>query len=304
MAFMRRFIAFPFTRNDTCVVEKIAVNLALHFVRPGYNKPVTTPSTLLNCTQCGGELHPEEGQFFITCPYCNSTVYLDKSRVVFHWRLAPTLDDQAAAASLARWMAGNDTVKDLDKKSRILGQTFAYFPVWYFKVKSGEKEQIFLEPAAATSVTELRTLNLPAGDLQKYDDALTPQSVQPSVPLDAALSWLAQKQVDTRQVAESALVHIPIYTFKYAFKNQPFTAVVEAATGRALANIFPAKAEAPYLAVGVVTALIFLCLAGVLALSAAGGGASMGIGALICVGGGVVAAPILFGVAAWIASKV
>lgn len=264
-----------------------------------------TTSAIFNCTQCGGELHPDEGQFFVTCPYCNSTVYLDKARVVFHWRLAPTLDDNAAAASLARWMAGNDTVKDLDKKSRILGRTFQYFPVWYFKIKSDGKEQIFLEPAAATSITELRNLNLPAGDLQKYDDALIPQSIEPSVPLDAALTWLAQKQVNTKQVTESALVHIPIYTFKYGFKDQAFTAVVEAATGRTLANLFPAKAEAPYLAVGCATAMVFLCLAGVLASTIfVDGGASLGIGALLCIGGGVVAAPVLFGVAAWIAAKV
>ncbi len=266
---------------------------------------MATLSTIFNCTQCGGDLHPDEGQFFVTCPYCNSTVYLDKARVVFHWVLTPTLDDKSAAAALARWMAGNDTVKDLDKKSRILGQTFQYFPVWYFKVKSGSKEQVFLEPAAATSVTELRTLNLPAGDLQKYNDALIPQSVQPSVPLDAALAWLAQKQVNTQQVVESALVHIPIYTFKYGFNNQMFTAVVEAATGRTLANLFPAKAEAPYLAIGWVTALVFLCLASVFALTAlVDNGSVLGIGALICVGGGVVAAPVLFGIAAWIASKV
>ena len=266
---------------------------------------MTTPTTIFNCTQCGGDLHPDEGQLFITCPYCNSTVYLDKARVVFHWSLAPTLDDKAAAASLARWMTGNDTVKDLDKKARILGQTFQYFPVWYFKVKSGEKERIFLEPAAATSITELRSLNLPAGDLQKYDDALVPQSVEPSVPLDAALLWLAQKQVNTQQVVESALVHIPIYTFKYGFKNQMFTAVVEAVTGRAIANIFPTKAEAPYLTVGCLTALVFLCLAGILSLAVYfDDGASLGIGALICVGGGAVAAPVLFAIAAWVASKV
>lgn len=269
-----------------------------------YNILMSTPSTLFTCTQCGGELHPDEGQMFITCPYCSSTVYLDKSRVVFHWRLAPTLNDQAAAAALARWMAGNDTVKDLDKKSRIVGRHFEYFPVWYFKVKTGGKEQIFLEPAAATSVTELRSLNLPAGDLQKYEDSLTPQSVQPSVPLDAALGWLAQKQVEPKQVVESALVHIPIYTFKYAFKDQVFTALVEAATGRALANIFPAKAEAPYLAAGCLTALTFTCLAGVLAALSFGEADQFGLGALICVCGGAIAAPILFAVAAWVASKV
>ena len=202
-------------------------------------------------------------------------------------------------------MAGNDTVKDLDKKSRILGQTFQYFPVWYFKVKNGEKEQIFLEPAAATSVTELRNINLPAGDLRKYEDSLTVQSVEPSVPLSAAQEWLAQKQVNIQQIVECALVHIPIFTFKYGFNNRMYTAVVEAATGRTLANIFPAKAEAPYLAVGCAAAAVFLCLASILALSLVGNsGFSTGIGSLICIGGGLVAAPILFAVASWVASRV
>ena len=266
---------------------------------------MTTPSasafSTLSCTQCGGELHPDEGQLFITCPYCSSTVYLDKSRVVFHWVLAPTLNEQQAAASLARWMAGNATVKDLDKKSKILGQVFQYFPVWYFKTKKGDKEQVYLEPAAATSVTELRSLNLPAGDLKKYDDGLVGQSIEPTVPLPAAQAWLAEKQVNLQQISESALVHIPIYTFKYGFKNKMYTAVVEAATGRTLANIFPAKAEAPYMAVGCATALTFLCLAVILAVSM--GNDSM-FGALLCVGGGVFAAAILFGIASWVASKV
>ncbi len=260
---------------------------------------------MLNCTQCGGELHPDEGQLFIACPYCGSTIYLDKSRVVFHWYLAPTLNDQQASAALARWMAGNDTVKDLDKKSRILGQTFQYFPVWYFKVKDGNNERIYLEPAAATSITELRNLNLPAGDLRKYEDSLLSTSLEPTVPLAAAQQWLLQKQVNLQQIAECALVHIPIYTFKYGFKNRLYTAAVEAATGRTLANIFPAKAEAPYLAVGCATALVFLCLAVLLAgFSVAGSGASTGIGLAICIGGGMVAAPVLFGFASWVASKV
>jgi len=267
---------------------------------------VTTPTapsfSVFNCTQCGGELHPDEGQLFITCPYCSSTVYLDKSRVVFHWYLASTINEQQAAAELARWMAGNDTVKDLDKKSRILGQTFQYFPVWFFKVNDGKTEKIFLEPAAATSLTELSNLNLPAGDLRKYEDGLAAQAVEPTVPLGAAQEWLSQKQVNLQQVSESALVHIPIHLFKYGFNNHMYTAAVEAATGKTLANIFPAKAEAPYMAVGCATALVFLCLAAVFAGFTANN--STGIGLVICLGGGLVAAPILFGIASWVASKV
>ena len=113
------------------------------------------------------------------------------------------------------------------------------------------------------------------------------------------------KEVNLQQVTESALVHIPIYTFKYGFQNKMYTAAVEAATGRALANIYPAKAEAPYMAVGCATALVCLCLAGILAASVAGNSsASSGIGFLICIGGGLLAAPILFAVASWVASRV
>ncbi len=109
--------------------------------------------TRLNCTQCGGELNPDEGQIFLTCPFCSSTVYVDKTRVVFHWSVAPTLDEQQAVAALYRWMSGSQTVKDLDKKAKVEGQLFEYFPLWYFKWKDNGKEVELLRPAAATSVS-------------------------------------------------------------------------------------------------------------------------------------------------------
>jgi hypothetical protein len=257
------------------------------------------------CTQCGGELHPDEGQLFVTCPFCNSTVYLDKSRVVFHWYLAPTLDEKRARASLARWMAGNETVKDLDEKSKIVERSFQYFPVWFFKRRRDGKEIILLEPAAATSVSELKRVKLPAGDLRKYDDELDTQAQQPTVPLQAALDWLKGRQVRQEEIAESALVHIPLYTFKYAYEGQRYTAVVEGATGRVLANIYPAKEEAPYLFVGGLSAIAFLGLALFPVIGALiDEGEGLGAGLLACVGVGIPVALVLFGLAVWVASKV
>jgi uncharacterized membrane protein YkoI len=263
--------------------------------------PISTP---LNCTQCGGELHPEEGESFVTCPYCAATVYLDKTQVVFHWRLNPTLNEQQATQALARWMSGSQTVKDLDKKARVTGYTFEYFPLWYFKARRGKDETIELQPGAATSITELRRLTLPAGDLSKYDPALEAQSVEPTVPLEAARDWLLQTQPGA-EVRESALVHVPIYIFKYVFRNQGFTAVVEAATGAVLANIFPAKAEAPYLLAGGITAAVYLCLAAFPLFGSAfgshnGSGIAFGVAVFI----GLVAAPFLFAFAVWVASKI
>lgn len=264
------------------------------------------PQTELHCPQCGGELHPEAGQLFLVCPFCNSTVYLDKSGVVFHWSLSPTLDESKARGALARWMAGNETVKDLDKKSQVVSASFEYFPIWYLKRREpDESEEMLIELAAASSVSELRQIKLPAGDLQKYDTDLDSQSLAPSVPLSAALSWLSDRGIPQEQIIEKSLVHIPLYTFKYVYKNQAYTAVVEAGTGRVFANIYPAKAETPYRTVGCLTALCYVILAIIpLYFSLERGWAGTGLGMFICVGIGLLTAPIFFGLAALIAAKV
>jgi len=264
------------------------------------------PQNVLNCTQCGGELHPDEGQIFLVCPFCSSAVYLDKSRVVFHWYLAPTIDEQKAAAALRRWMAGNQTVKDLDEKAQIGASSFEYFPVWYFKRRDeGGREQIILEPAAATSVSEIRHVKLPAGDLRKYEPQLDAQAHPPTVPLQGALSWLEGRQITQDQIVEQALVHIPLYSFKYIYKKTPYTAIVEAGTGGVFANIFPAKAEAPYVLAGGAAALVFLCLALFPVIGAMiNGGEGAGIGFAVAAGISLVAAPVLFALAAWVAAKV
>lgn len=264
-----------------------------------------TPSTQFLCTQCGGELHPDEGQMFVTCPFCNSTVFLDKKKVVFHWYLAPTMDEPKARTFLTRWMAGNDTVKDLDKKARPAGVTFEYFPMWYFKQRTGNREQIYLEPAAATSVSELKRLALPAGDLRKYDHHADADAVPPSVPVDAAQRWLQSRGVKPEEIAETALVHLPVFTYKYTFNNQTYTALVEAATGKTLANIFPAKDETSYQAVAGLTLVVFIILASIPLFSVAfGSEEAIGIGLLICFGLGIPAAVVFFALAAWVAAKV
>lgn len=264
------------------------------------------PVNVFTCTQCGGELHPDEGQSFLTCPYCGSTVYLDKRLAVFHWYLTPTLDEVKARSVLARWMAGDQTVKDLDKKARLVSSAFHYFPFWYFKRRNrDDREEILLEPAAAISVSELRNLKLPAGDLCRYNPEVDSQAVEPTVPLDAVLGWLEERGVRRAELIERSLVHIPLYVFKYNFQSRDYTAVVEGSTGSVFANIYPAKAEAPYLLMGGITGAVFLCLALVPVISAVAGVEEyFPIGLAVCSGLGVIAIPLLFALAAWVATKV
>jgi hypothetical protein len=81
--------------------------------------------------------------------------------------------------------------------------------------------------------------------------------------------------------------------------------LVEAATGGVFANIFPAKAEAPYRVVGGLAALIFLCLALVpIAGAVIDSQSGAFVGLAVCAGLGLVAALLLFALAAWVAAKV
>ena len=308
------FLMSEFGRNCLHgIVLKIHVpgetgNIIAIFDRGCYNNLMNQyqPSVQLLCTQCGGELHPGEGQVFVVCPYCESTVYLDKSQVVFHWSLAPTMDKDQAHGSLARWMAGNLTVKDLDQKSEVTDQVFNYFPMWYFKFQDDEGQDVIRQfPAAATAVTEIGRVKIPVGDLRKYDSTLDPLSQSPSVPLETAVGWLANQNIGRDQISELALVHIPLFFFKYKYQQLIYSAVVEAATGEVFANIFPEKSESPYRLVSLLSALIFLCLAtfpviGALINRMEG----FGVGLLICIGLGLLAAPLLFVFAIWVAAKI
>jgi hypothetical protein len=106
-------------------------------------------------------------------------------------------------------------------------------------------------------------------------------------------------------MVEQALVHIPIYTFKYQYANQAYTALVEGGSGGVIANLFPAKAEAPYQLAGGLTALVFLGLATLPVLGGLiGGQDGATFGLLACAGLGLPSAAAAFAFAVWVAAKV
>jgi hypothetical protein len=145
-------------------------------------------------------------------------------------------------------MAGNHTVKDLDQKAQIVKTEFYYFPVWYFKTKDSSGDKIFLQPAASTSVSEIKKLQIPAGALKFFDKNIhnDHEIVKPDVLYDSAQQWLQGSGTSLETVKEAALVHIPFYQFHYNFGGQSYTALVEASSGQVYSNIYPAKSEAPF----------------------------------------------------------
>lgn len=206
------------------------------------------------------------GERLLPCAFCGASLYVDRSGLVSHYRLPRLLDRAAAEQAVRRWMAGNDTVKDLDRKVTDLDLSPLRFPLWMFRCRQGGGETVLARPAAATPEPALADLTVPAGKLEPYrldgeegaeqraaDGEPAVEPVPASVPLDTARQWLPPGG----EVTETALVHVPLWRAAYRFGGRSYSAVVEASTGAVFASVYPEKAEAPYLVVAALGLLVF-----------------------------------------------
>ena len=218
--------------------------------------PSNQSSSSVVCSQCGGENEVTSGQAFVACTFCGSTLFVDRSDVVSHYRISPLLGEPEAKASLHRWMSGNDTVKDLDRKSELESMELVSFPVWLFRVRDAGGEHVYVEPAAPTLIPHLAELSVPAGRLEAYRvEDQDVEVVEVTVPLATARGWLEQR--DVGQVAETALVQVPFWRCRYRHEGQSYLAAVDASTGSVLAAVYPEKSESPYFLVATLGLVLF-----------------------------------------------
>jgi hypothetical protein len=265
---------------------------------------VPAPVQIL-CRQCSAALPIEQGSQFVECEYCGTTNVVEKGQTVFHYAVQATVDEAEATAALRRWMAGNETIKGLDRAANIERPSFEHFPMWLVRSRREDQETVFLEPAAALAVSELKHLTIPAGDLTPFDEALTGAVVKATVPYKAMLGWLQEEHaVKPAEIHEVALVHLPVFHFTYEYKDRRYSAVVDAASAKVFANIFPAKWEVPYLTIGA-AAFVAYFLAAFIPLGGylLGGGSGLGVAILIYAGVVAALAIPLFSAAAAVSAK-
>ncbi|MCA9920965.1 MAG: hypothetical protein KC421_01265, partial [Anaerolineales bacterium] len=125
-------------------------------------------------------------------------------------------------------------------------------------------------------------------------------------PYEAVKKWLAENhQIAAGAIKETSLVHLPVYLFKYGFDGRSYTAVVDAATSKVFAGIYPSKWEAPYFAVGSVGCVLYF-LAALIPLFGfiVQGFLGVGLSILVYIIVAIVLAVPIFAIAAYISAKV
>ncbi len=213
------------------------------------------------CAQCGGALDLPVGARFAECPFCASSVFFDRGAAVLHFVAEPTLDEPTARARLFAWMAGNQTVKGLEVQAAVGACEVTYFPLWRFV--SGEKggERQWCEPARASAALGIG--DVPVGGALRHvsaaDRARLPLA-DPEVRLESALAWLSGRGIARETLRETSLVHLPLFEFPYTWGGRSWRAAVDGVSGRILVGAYPAKSDAPYLAVAILSVLGFFVL--------------------------------------------
>lgn len=223
----------------------------------------------LRCPQCGGEIAVGSGERLPVCPFCDAPLFVDRGGLVSHYSLPRLVDAAGAAAALRRWMAGNETVKDLDRKAEVLAVEAVSFPMWMFRLQGRQGETVVVEPGAPTPIPQLADLEVPAGKLVPFrpEEGNVERTVS-TVPLATARGWLAQREQAARgamprldqdaEVSEAALVELPLWRCRYRHAGAEYVTLVDGSTGAALAAVYPAKSESPYWIVAIAGAVLFL----------------------------------------------
>jgi len=223
----------------------------------------------ITCTQCAAQVEVVEGEAFAFCPHCDSSLFLDRTKVVFNYRLESTVDGDAAEAALRRWMAGNDVVKNLDQEAETVSRRFEHFPFWRFRCRQPSGvEQVHLELAHADANAVMRRVSVPAGGLKflRPEDLHEESFIRPDIPAESALQWLKGREglTTTGELLEVSLVFVPLHRFEYRHQDVMYSAVVDASAGGVHPSIYPVRSETPYLLMGIGSLVAFFIL-GVLA---------------------------------------
>lgn len=188
----------------------------------------------------------EAGTKFVTCGYCGSQIFIDRSGAGFYYIIPFQVDEGGAVGIFKRWAAGPTKAKDLDQRAQLAGAKRAYFPVYQFKRDVGGKEVVLVEPAGSTTLPGLHELKVPAGDLRIFDakyDTGGVELLKPDIEMAPYLKELPGAP------KEQALVYFPIWTLDYVFEQARYKVVIDGSSGEVFAADFPQRGSGPYLAV-------------------------------------------------------
>jgi DNA-directed RNA polymerase subunit RPC12/RpoP len=186
----------------------------------------------IKCTQCGAGIEITEESGFITCPYCDSRLYLEADRTVRHFYLKPEIRHDQLAAIIGKELFS----RELKGPVEIASAEPLFIPYWLIRLKEG----ILHFPAAELTNTELQQFVVPVGKLEPYEEGLEKKykMEMPHLSLDDLMKKPAMEQAKD-SIERSDLIHIPFFKVFYHYDQGTFQTMIDAGEGRMYAEKLP-----------------------------------------------------------------
>ncbi len=216
----------------------------------------------MKCTKCGAPVEFDTSDKFVKCSYCSSQIFIDRSGAGFYYALPFSVQENDAVGIFRRWAGGSTRAKDLDKLAQISSLKKQYFPVYMFRRDVNGMEQVYVEPAASTTLPGLHNLKVPGGDLKVFDDKFSTNGAE-MVKIDIEMAHYLSNLPGAAK--EQALVYFPIWRLDYVFEQRNYVTVISASSGEVFSGEFPPRSSSAYMAVAGFGFLAFLA-EGMLAL--------------------------------------
>lgn len=186
----------------------------------------------IKCTQCGAGVEISEEGGFLTCPYCDSRLYVESDQTVRHFYLKPEIRADELASIIGKELFK----RELKRPVSIIENKTAFIPFWLIRLKEGALRF----PAAELANAELQDFKIPVGKLIPYDSEVG-SNYKIEMP-ELSLDDLKKKPVMEKaadKIERCDLIHVPFHKVSYKYESGSFQAMVDAGEGKFYAENLP-----------------------------------------------------------------
>jgi DNA-directed RNA polymerase subunit RPC12/RpoP len=161
---------------------------------------------IIVCSQCGAKITTEKEKRFLTCPFCRSSLILEKDRTFACFYLQHKRNDQWARGALLARLSRAGYRETLGN----IKIDFRYFPVWHITHTDGTTRT---QPGAQTLHTEISSVRIPAGDLKYVEEHSSSgeKFPPPTIHPDAASLWTKDVGREMESIERLWLMYLPVY---------------------------------------------------------------------------------------------
>ena len=186
------------------------------------------------CSQCGADLELVEDEYFIACPYCNTSLYFLMHQSFPHY-IVPAFKKQRYIRQI---------IKDFQIRFNIKGEInqydmeLFYFPFWKIELHLKGKPNLIIQLAVESHLSWLRGSSLLGADLKFFSEKhlnSDDRVVEPNKShLDILNELFPSEEIKERDIKES-LIHYPFIRVDLNLAQEDFSLWIDASHRRLIA---------------------------------------------------------------------